>query len=46
MFVDGRTPTDTVNPGREDFFETLYRFIRQTCLVVDGRSEERKAQNR
>lgn len=30
----------------EDFFETLYRFIRQACLVVNGGSEEGEAQNR
>jgi hypothetical protein len=30
----------------KDLFETLYRFIRQACLVIDGRSEEREAQNR
>ena len=30
----------------EDFFEALYRFIRQACLVVDGRGEERETQNR
>jgi hypothetical protein len=28
----------------KDLFETLYRLVRQACLVIDGRSEEGEAQ--
>ena len=30
----------------KDLFETLYRFIKQAWLVINGRSEKGEAQNR